>query len=263
MESSPILSRIWIYPIKSLDGVSVNSATMTPGGTLEMDREYALMDESGKVVNAKRTAKIHQVRSQFDLSQRRVTLSHPTSEGQSFHLDQDQVALEAWFSEFFGFKILLRQDGHTGFPDDPIASGPTLISEATLETTASWFDGMSIENMRSRLRSNLELSGVEAFWEDHLFSEPYITHGFKLGEVLIYGSNPCQRCIVPTRDQVSGASWPQFQKVLAEQRRASLPDWSDSTQFNHFYRLAVNTKVAASEQGKRLYKGDQWSESSR
>ena len=101
MDSSPILSRIWIYPIKSLDGVSVDSAIIAPGGSLTMDREFALIDDGGKFVNAKRTAKIHQVRSQFNLPQRLVTLSSPSQDPQTFHLDGDRDALGHWFSEFF------------------------------------------------------------------------------------------------------------------------------------------------------------------
>jgi uncharacterized protein len=64
---NPTLEKITIYPIKSLDGTSVNSAQISPGGALIFDRRWAIVDGDGKVVNAKRTAKIHQLRSQFDL----------------------------------------------------------------------------------------------------------------------------------------------------------------------------------------------------
>ncbi len=250
MDTSPILSRIWIYPIKSLDGVSVDSAVITPGGSLAMDREFALVDEAGKFVNAKRTAKIHQVRSQFKLPQRQVTLSCPGQNPQTFHLDGDREAMGHWFSEFFGFGVKLIQDCNTGFPDDLKASGPTIISEATLTTTASWFEGMTVDEMRSRLRTNLEVSGVPSFWEDRLFSAPLIETGFKIGDVVVRGSNPCQRCVVPTRDQRTGKSWPGFQKTLVQKRQATLPHWSDPQSFNHYYRLAVNTRISDSEQGK-------------
>lgn len=255
MEDAPVLSRIWIYPIKSLDGVSVESATITAGGSLTMDREFALVDKAGKVVNAKRTAKIHQVRSQFDLPQRLVMLSSPDQQSQTFSLDRDRASIAVWLSDFFGFEIRLVQNQITGFPDDLQASGPTIISEATLATTAGWFEGITTDDMRSRLRTNLEVTGVPAFWEDCLFSEPLIQQDFQIDKVIMRGTNPCQRCVVPMRDQKTGELWPRFKNVIAESRQTSLPDWSDKDMFNHYYRLAVNTKIEANEQGKRLTVG--------
>ncbi len=54
----PTLNRITIYPIESLDGVMVNSATISVGGALMFDRPWAIVDADAKIVNAKRTEKI-------------------------------------------------------------------------------------------------------------------------------------------------------------------------------------------------------------
>ena len=62
----PTLTQIIIYPIKSLDGKIVDRAKISPGGALKFDRRWAIVDERGKIVNAKRTAKIQQLRSEFD-----------------------------------------------------------------------------------------------------------------------------------------------------------------------------------------------------
>lgn len=252
---SPKLSRILIYPIKSLDGVSVSSAKIAPGGSLELDREFALVDASGKFVNAKRTAKIHGVRSKFDLSQRQVTLSSPEHSAQSFSLDGDRPEIEAWFTEFFGFTVKLEQNLHMGFPDDVKASGPTIISEATLATTASWFDQMSVAEMRSRLRTNIEFSDVPPFWEDCLYSDALLESGVRIGDVTLFGSHPCQRCIVPTRDQLTGKPLPQFQKTIIKHRKALLPEWANPALFNHYYRLAVNTQNLSNQAGKVIRVG--------
>ena len=42
------LGRITIFPIKSLDGVPVETARITSGGILENDRIYAIYDTDGK-----------------------------------------------------------------------------------------------------------------------------------------------------------------------------------------------------------------------
>jgi uncharacterized protein len=252
------LEQIWIFPIKSLDGVSLSIAEIAPGGSLVGDREFAIVDGSGRWVNGKRTAQVHRLRSVYDLSERRVQLAIADSNSvQSFHLEGDRKALEAWLSDYFGFTVGLQQDRATGFPDDPGSPGPTVITEATLSQVASWFDGMDLLSARRRFRTNLELSGVPAFWEEQLYGSATETIPFALGEVQMEGVNPCQRCIVPTRDGESGAAIAGFQKRFSHQRQATLPDWARRDRFNHFYRLAVNTRISASESGKMLRIGDE------
>lgn len=250
------LDRILIYPIKSLDAVSVNQAKILPGGALEHDREFCIVDENGTWVNGKRSARIHQIRSQFDLKTRIAVLSVQNDRPVSFHLDHGRSGIEGWLSDYFGFRVFLKQDLNTGFPDDPVSPGPTLISVATLEKAASWFEGVTVESLRSRLRSNLELSEVPAFWEEQLYSADGSPIAFQIGEVQIQGINPCARCVVPTRDAISGDRYPQFQKVFVAQREKELPDWAARERFDHYYRMAVNTQIAPSESGKVLKVGD-------
>lgn len=252
----PLLSKILVYPIKSLDGVELASATILDGGALAHDREFALFDAEGKVVNAKRTAAIHTIRAEFDLAARRVRVWTPERSPQSFHLDGDRPAINAWFSEVFEQPITLKQDLHMGFPDDTRASGPTIVSLATLEAIAEWFPGLSVTEIRQRFRANLEISEAPAFWEDQLMAEPGQTLPFQLGEVAVLGSHPCQRCVVPTRDSQTGDRTPQFQAQFSQHRKATLPDWAVSNHFNHFYRLTLNTKVPPSEAGKYIRVGD-------
>ncbi len=251
----PHLNHIFVFPIKSLDGVSVTHTTILPGGSLAHDREFVIVDRDGKWVNGKRTAKIHQIRSQFNLNARIVTLSIQGNDPVSFHLDYARPAIAAWFGDFFGFPVTLEQDTVTGFLDDPSSPGPTIISTATIEQVASWFPNVSVEDSRSRFRTNLELTDVPAFWEDRLYSENDPIE-FRLGDVQIQGINPCQRCIVPARDAMSGVATPQFQKTFGQKRKEEFPTWASASPFNHYYRLAVNTRIASSEAGKRLHVGD-------
>jgi uncharacterized protein YcbX len=48
----PTLDRITIFPVKSLDGVDVEGATVLPSGAVEHDRRWRLVDAQGGVVNA-------------------------------------------------------------------------------------------------------------------------------------------------------------------------------------------------------------------
>ncbi|MBK1990786.1 MOSC N-terminal beta barrel domain-containing protein [Sphaerospermopsis aphanizomenoides BCCUSP55] len=253
----PCLSKILLYPIKSLDGVEVEKATVLPSGALCYDREFAILDAQGKFVNAKRHTKIQLLRSEFSLNERIIHLQLPGHQSpQIFHLDQELKGLEATLSDFFGFTVKLVQNTNMGFPDDTNSPGPTVISTATLTEVASWFPGMSVNEIRRRMRANIEIDGVPAFWEDRLFTASGETVSFVVGNVQFLGINSCQRCVVPTRDSYLGEAYPNFQKIFVQKRQATMPAWVDASIFNHFYRLSVNTRVAASEVGKTIEVGN-------
>jgi len=251
------LAHIGIYPVKSLAPVSLRSTTLLAGGALEHDREFALFSEDGKFLNAKRTPKIHGLRSSFDLHSGSLHLEAAETglEGR-FPLPDDKEALERWLTRCFDQPVFVRRSNEGGFPDDLNAAGPTVISTATLEEVASWFPGLSVESARIRFRANLEIGSVPPFWEDQLFGEPDTLVPFQIGSAVFHGVNPCQRCIVPPRDPETGEAIPDFSPIFRAKREQTLPAWSVRARFNHFYRLAVNTRVPDTETGKTLHIGD-------
>ena len=250
------LAKILIYPIKSLDGVAVSHATVLSSGALKGDREFAIIDYQGKFVNGKRTPAIHQLRASFDLEDRTVDLQiQDTTEAVRFDLAGDRTPLESWLGNYFGFPVKLIQNLEMGFPDDTESPAPTIISTETIEAVADWFP-LSVAEMRSRLRTTLEIAAAEPFWEDRLFSSAGNLVPFQVGIVHFFGVNPCQRCIVPTRDSITGQPYPNFQKTFVEQRKATFPTWVEVSRFNHYYRLAVNTRAHPSEAGKTIQVGD-------
>ncbi len=253
----PQLNQILLYPIKSLDGLAVSEIKLLKGGALEYDREFAMVDTANHVINGKRNPKVHRLRSQFDLPQRLIHLNiQGDSSSESFHLDRQRPALEAWLSSYFEQPVRLLQNLETGFPDDPDSTGPTIVSLASLETVTSWYPDLEVEIIRRRFRTNLEIDAVPAFWEDRLFGEPDVPLPFQIGDIQFLGINPCQRCPVPTRDPNTGTPYSGFQKTFVQQRRETLPEGVSRSRFNHFYRLTVNTKVPVSEAGKILRVGD-------
>lgn len=70
----PYIAGIFIYPVKSLDAVSVTQATVLGSGALEQDREFAIVDGEGQFVNAKRNAKVHLLRSIWNAERKAVSL---------------------------------------------------------------------------------------------------------------------------------------------------------------------------------------------
>jgi len=195
----PMLDRITVYPVKSLDGVAADAAHVLAGGALEHDRRWQLVDLEGRVVNAKRAAVMHAVRAEFRIEGLMSSFdrSLPRLAANVVALAVDPAAIEAaavpgverlaalepevfplvpgsagpcgWLAEALGFGVLLLERGEGGFPDDRDAPGPTLAAAATLVEVARWF-GFDLDECRRRFRVNLEVGGCDAFWEDSLAS---------------------------------------------------------------------------------------------
>lgn len=311
----PRLAGIRLHPIKSLDPVCVREARIGPAGGLELDRVWALYSIDGRWVNGKRTPAIHSIRAAFASGLASVKLSVPGDSrkipAREFPFPGGNEAAAEWFSVYFEQQIIVRY-GREGLPDDTVASGPTIISTASLQAVCDLFPGVSLESARQRFRTTLEIdtaplennaapqdggaatsssssrednakSGpfggrlrtrssrnaqdsadgastrahLPAFWEDRLFAaEETSTVRFRIGEVHFEGSNPCARCPVPSRDPLTGEVNPEFTRAFTQMRRTSLPAWTPETRFDHYYRLATNTRVASSEAGKLLRVGD-------
>jgi hypothetical protein len=253
---NPHLARIRLFPLKSLDGQDVAAAAVLRAGALAHDREYCFQDEEGSFVNGKRAGEqLLKIRSTVDFGFGRITLSDENGSAAFVpHREGDQI--ESWVGERVGRTVRLAHDADGGFPDDAEAPGPTIVSKASLEAVGSWF-GLSVDEVRLRFRANLEVDGVPAFWEDRLFGPDGETVRFRIGDVLLEGVNPCARCAVPGMDPTSGkVSRSDFAKVFAERRREALPAWAEPGRFDHYYRLAVNTRIPESEAGKVLEVGD-------
>ncbi len=247
-----VLGRITIYPIKSIDGVDVESVAVLPNGALEHDRRFALVDADGRYVNGKRTAAVHRIRATYDLAQMTVRFNNEAE----FSLLDKQREIGDWLSNALGIACGLAENTAGGFPDDTDAPGPTLVSTATLEEIARWFPGLTLDETRCRYRANLEVAEVEPFWEDRLVGPAGTKVPFQIGTVRWLGVNPCQRCVVPTRDSTCGEIVPGFQKAFAVERENRLPAWAPRDRFNHFYRLAVNTQLASGQLSARLRVGE-------
>ena len=247
----PLLTRITIYPIKSLDGYSVEATELMEAGPIVGDRRWAIVDPMRQFVNGKRTAAVHPIRASFAEGGAVVTLSCERLEGERFALPDDAERAGEWLSEAIGRKCLLIENLAIGFPDDADAAGPTLVSTTSLERVAAWFE-LELDEVRRRFRANLEIDAVEPFWEDRLVATETGAIPFAIGSVRFRGRTPCQRCVVPSRDSATGDVISGFAKTFSAHRQAELPSWAPAEAFNHFYRLTLNTSLDPSAEGPRL-----------
>lgn len=258
MNIKPVLSRITIYPIKSLDGISLKKAVIIEGGCLMHDREFALFDEMGDFIIGKTNSRVHSLRTNFDIENNIVSFRKQNeSTSNSFHLLKEKKAIENYLSAHFDMPVRFERNSTGRFMDIPDMAGLTVISTASLEEVSKWYSDMDVEETRKRFRATIEIEGVPAFWEDHLFSDEGKGIEFKIGDVTVIGISPRDRCVVPTRNPENGEVLHGFPKSFSKHRLEKLPSWSTLKSFGHSYFLTVNCSIPKTEIGKNIAVGDE------
>ncbi|WP_222918791.1 MOSC N-terminal beta barrel domain-containing protein [Natrinema sp. SYSU A 869] len=243
------LNRLRVYPVKGLNGIDLEVADVLEGGTVAHDREFALFDADADVFNGKRSVRVHTLDTEYDPTAGVLTVETPDGEGRQFDLTADRETAESWFSEFFDADLSLERDTSLGFVDRR-EMGPSVVSTATLEAVASWFDEMTVEGARRRIRANIEVSGVDPFWEDRFVGAD--APAFEIGTVRFEGVTPCGRCVVPQRDPDTGEPIGEFQSQFVRKREVTFPEWADADAFDHYYSLMILTRVLEDDRGKTL-----------
>jgi uncharacterized protein YcbX len=216
MKIEPVLSRITIYPIKSLDGVDLKRAIISEGGCLLHDREYAMSDEGGNFINGKSNSLVHSLRSKIDFESETISFrQNADTDWKHFHLQKEKSAIESFLTEYFGIKTLLLRNKTGRFMDIPDISGITILSTASLQEVSTWFSFMNLDETRKRFRATLEIEGVPAFWEDHLFSKEGRGIEFKVGDVTLFGMSP-RASVLSQRNPETGEVTHAFPKIIYE-----------------------------------------------
>lgn len=254
---NPKVSRIRIYPVKSLDPVEVQEATIGIR-SLKHDRAFAMLASDGRFVNGKRTGQVYQLQASYDIPNQLISLT-PRKGGvtQTFELREGNPLLNNFLSDFFEVNLSVLHRTRGELMDIPGASSVTIVSENSLVSLQQKLEDFSIENLRLRFRSNIELSGIPAFWEEQLFQRPGMGMSFRVGEVEMIGISPRARCNVPPRHPLTGETNKDFVKNMIERRNNSLPKDSTLPLFGrNTYYLTVNTYLPESEEGKMIRVGD-------
>jgi uncharacterized protein YcbX len=277
----PILGRITIYPVKSLDGVIVEEARVLAAGGLEHDRRWRLIDADGRVIHAKSTPLLLAIRADINVDEavirlavdpaalaiereavpRRLASLRPAS----FPLVPGRAGPCGWLEEAVGRAVMLQERKDGGFPDDGDATGPTVVASATLLEVARWFE-FEIDECRRRFRMNLELADCEAFWEDAVASpaRPACRSdapetvastmvdleadlpspeplAFAIGSAAFRATGVCRRCGVPLRNSRTTEVTPHFRDAFEARRRYGLRADVEAAEWGDCYRLAINT----------------------
>lgn len=228
MKASPILSGLYIYPVKSLSGIALDRATLTGEGLL-MDRRWVVTDERGRFITQRDCPSMATLSTALDREHltirapdgRRLFVSRSVPKGapdrvrifksECEGLDEGEEAA-AWLGRVLGRPARLKRvppinrrrvspsrlKGHvafTGFAD----GYPLLVaSSASLSMLNARlrFQGQPAVPM-ARFRPNLVLDAAPPFAEHE--ATALCGEGFTL-----WLCKPCERCRVITVDQASG-----------------------------------------------------------
>lgn len=230
----PAISSLHIYPVKSLQGITLPQAALTTQG-LAFDRQWMLVDAEGKFVTQRQLPTLARIRVRLTAAS--LELEHAGLPPLSIPLEpppttscevqvwrdvcdacEESADASRWLTQAVG-----QWQGHDlrlvrfapGFirPVDPAdmdgAHAETafsdgypflIVSEASLDALnaqlqANGADAVPME----RFRPNIVLSGLEAFGENACKTLTAAHSGYSLAI-----RKPCQRCKITTIDQHSG-----------------------------------------------------------
>lgn len=236
------LTSLYIYPVKSLAGIALESALVQPRG-LQYDRRWMLVDETGRFISQREIPGLALlgtaieppylvVFSRKNPGQRvEVPLEAPSAGWQKAAVqiwDDWCEALEApapvnrWFTEMLGRSVhLVFMPDSTRRPTDP--------RYAPADLPVSFADGFpflligqaSLDDLNRRLeqplpmnrfRPNFVFAGGKPFEEDEWGD-------FCIGQAHFRGVKPCARCTIPTTDQDTAQRAAEPLKTLATFRQ--------------------------------------------
>ena len=220
------VSQLWIYPIKSLRGISLDTVLLEKRG-FQYDRRWMLVDSDNQFITQRQYARMALIEtelSEFGLSVRApdmpvLIIPHPDQQVELYDevkvkCWEDQImaqhintAIDNWFSEFLGMDCqLVYMPEHCERAVDPdyalnndIASFSDgfpnlLISEASLVDLNRRVD---IELTMNRFRPNIVISGGDPYVEDTL-------KHFRINGIDFFGVKPCSRCLITTINPQTG-----------------------------------------------------------
>lgn len=239
MSAIHVVKEIYIYPIKSLAGISCENAKAEEMG-FENDRRWMLIDADNQMI----TQREHRIMSQFypQISDGKITISfkdqvHEFSINENLENsievnvwdDKSEVvevnfATSKWFSEHLGFECKLVKI---------IKNGDRKHESSRLKETfnVSLADGYpylligteSLDFLNNKLaekitikrfRPNIVISTHKEHEEDNLDT-------FKIGEVQFKNVKPCGRCIMVNNDPSNGRLKKEPLKTLSKYRNVN------------------------------------------
>ncbi len=238
------ISKLFIYPVKSLRGISVQSSLVTDRG-LQYDRRWMIVDENNKFLSQRTIPKMALLR--VDISEGGMKIMSLEYGANEFHVqfnhEEDNLErvtiwnatveavrvgkdADSWFSEMLGVSCKLVYMPDNSMRPVNTSSGFAPVGKFTSFADAYPFlligqSSMDDLNQRmqipltiERFRPNIVFSGGFPYQEDAI-------EDFLIGQINFTGLENCKRCMVPNVDPEKGVfnSDKEPTKTLATYRK--------------------------------------------
>ncbi len=270
------VEQLWVYPVKSLTGIPLTSATLLPTG-LAGDREWMLVDADGVFLSQRKLPRMATIRTELRdggivLSSQgngEIFIDRPDGETRPVKIWKstcDGVVADSSASEWLQqalatevpVQLVYFDKRNSSRPTDPQRFGPyhTYFSDGAPYLAANLASLQALNQHLlmaqttpvdiQRFRPNLVLSGLPPFAEhQYSYLRPI------QGDAVLGLKDPCQRCSVITVDQSTGIASPTQHPFAALAELNSMPNKPKAPAFG------VNTVLMAGE-GWEIRCGDQW-----
>jgi len=233
-----VVKELYIYPIKSLAGISVSSAKTEEMG-FENDRRWMLIDEENQFI----TQRKYPVLSQFypGIKENSIEISYQdvrhefrmdecTNESILSHVWDDETtvfevnkATSKWFSETLGFNCKLVKIENKG-------ARKHFSNKLNARLNVSLADGYPYLLIGSKsldfLNEKLEEKVTIKRFRPNVVISTEIPHEedafdtFKIGKVQFKNAKPCGRCIMINNDPENGKVYKEPLSTLSTYRKA-------------------------------------------
>jgi hypothetical protein len=235
------ISHLYVYPVKSLPGIAVREAKVTPTG-FEHDRRWMLVDENNRFISQREAPQMTQLHVSIENDGLKIThkINHDSislplhippldNRGAATVTIWDDTCTaeyvnkkaDEWFSAMLGINCRLvhmpddcrRTVDQRYGPEDAITSFSDaypfmIIGQASLDDLNSRLrDSLPMD----RFRPNMVFTGGQPFDEDMMAQ-------FTIGDINFYGVKLCARCLITTINQDSGEKGKEPLKTLASYR---------------------------------------------
>ncbi|QJD94544.1 MOSC domain-containing protein [Mucilaginibacter robiniae] len=232
------ISQLYIYPVKSLGGISVTEAQVTSRG-LQHDRRWMLVDEHNQFLSQRTLPQLALFKLNFVVNGLQVTYADDcsivipfqptTTEYIEVTIWNDQckaqlvsTAISKWFTGKLGYTcklVYMPDETHRGI--DLRYASPDDITSFADEYQLLLISQNSLDDLNSRLneavpmnrfRPNMVITALEPYWEDQL-------EHFTIGSISFYGVKLCARCTMIGVNQQNAIAGVEPLKILSTYRK--------------------------------------------
>jgi len=259
---STVISRLFVYPVKSCAGIEIQEALLTETG-FDLDRAWMVVDEAGEFVSQREVPRMALVRPEFKRGD--LVLRAPGMLALHLHIDSVEQAVRVrvwddevsaydmgdiaaqWFTDFLSlteqglpaakapkFRVVRFDPGHQRLSSAKWTAGAQALNQFSDGFPLLVLGQASLDALNGRLKAaGHSAVGIERFRPNIVLSGIAEHDEDRLGDmsiatdsgtVVLKPVKPCPRCPIPNIDPATAQSSPVVSDTLQTYRQNALLD---------------------------------------